>query len=103
MNICSERSLLNAVAWNGNDPIGLISCTEQTEKTKSIFLIGVDDRYRGRGIGELLMSYVVRNRLEPGGRVVVDTQSNNTATINLYQIFGFKELNQIYSFHKWMY
>jgi ribosomal protein S18 acetylase RimI-like enzyme len=51
----------------------------------------VEDEFRKRGIGTLLMSHAVRIAKEKGARMLVlETQTNNDVAVKFYLDFGFK-------------
>jgi ribosomal protein S18 acetylase RimI-like enzyme len=50
----------------------------------------VDEQYRRRGIGTLLMNHAVKIAKEKGARMLVlETQTNNANAISFYLNFGF--------------
>jgi len=51
----------------------------------------VEEEFRERGIGTLLMKYAVKIAKERGARMLVlETQTNNVPAINFYLKFGFE-------------
>jgi ribosomal protein S18 acetylase RimI-like enzyme len=51
----------------------------------------VDEEFRNRGIGTLLMTHAVKIAREKGARMLVlETQTNNATAINFYLNFGFE-------------
>lgn len=73
------------------------------ENTASIGLFGIDEAYRGKGLGSLLLnrvSYLLHNRRVTEVKVV--TQGKNSSALHLYQKNGFylSQINMCY--YKWM-
>lgn len=63
-----------------------------------IDLVGVASEYRGRGIGQTLLSSLW-NHLSDCNRVIVGTQVANTDSLRLYEKLGFRITRSEYIFH----
>jgi ribosomal protein S18 acetylase RimI-like enzyme len=51
----------------------------------------VEEKFRKRGIGTLLMNYAIKFAMEKRARMLVlETQTNNATAINFYLSFGFE-------------
>ena len=74
-----------------NKPVGWIELGyEKWNNRMRIWEFLVDEHYRKRGIGTLLMNYAVKIAKEKGARMLVlETQTNNATAISFYLNFGF--------------
>ncbi len=61
-----------------------------------ILFLGVDPRYRGKGLGERL----VRHAEESHGRVSCHTRTTNESAVGFYQHLGFEIQKQIDSYYR---
>jgi len=53
--------------------------------------IGVDEKYRGKGIGTQLIKHIISEQQRKGtGKVYLDVEANNTNAKRLYESMGFK-------------
>jgi dTDP-4-amino-4,6-dideoxy-D-galactose acyltransferase len=82
--------------------VGLVTVYEK-EKIGNIGLIGVDEEYRGRGIGKALLN-AVKNYFYIKGiqKIHVVTQGQNQAACKLYESVGFNVLEQYEFYHFWL-
>ncbi len=85
-----------------NDLTGFISVGEKND-TGVIGLIAINEKYRGVGIGNMLMEYALswfnKNRFS---KAEVSTQKVNKAACSLYEKFGFKPEKTFCYFHFWL-
>lgn len=82
--------------------IGFIALDHIDSDYIDIVLVGVDEKFRGQGLGKILMKKVleeISNR--PFQSVKVTTQLNNIPAMNLYKAFGFKIVEQSTIYHFW--
>jgi ribosomal protein S18 acetylase RimI-like enzyme len=69
----------------------------------SIGLIGMDDVYKGRGLGMNLLAATCQYVRDKGAKELSTTVSlNNIPALNLYSKCGFKFRDPVYVLHKWM-
>jgi ribosomal protein S18 acetylase RimI-like enzyme len=92
-----------------NELCGYVACVVikdkflDDKKVGRIVLIATDERYRGKGIGSLLVQESdAWFRKQGCSAVVVGTQTINTPALNFYQKNGFRVINSTWSFHKWL-
>lgn len=68
-----------------------------------IGLTGVDENYRGRGIGKKLITAAIEYFCKKSIKEIqVVTQGNNMAACKLYESCGFKVLDWIEFYHFWL-
>jgi ribosomal protein S18 acetylase RimI-like enzyme len=73
-------------------PAGFISFYRQSATAGFIWLLAVDERYRGRGMGEDLMLHALRELKRQGAtHVTLSTRTFNKAALKLYYKLGFVE------------
>jgi ribosomal protein S18 acetylase RimI-like enzyme len=73
------------------------------KKIGRIVLITTDKQFQGQGIGSVLIQGSFKWFKENGcGFVAVGTQLLNLPAVNFYQKNGFRLINSILSFHKWI-
>ncbi|MDA0989492.1 MAG: GNAT family N-acetyltransferase, partial [Verrucomicrobia bacterium] len=91
------------VAQVDNVPIGYVSCTVMAGgETGVIGLVGVDDRYRGRGVAAALLRATLQWLCEQNVQQVrVVTQGCNAAAQRIYQRQGFLTERCELWYHKW--
>ncbi len=98
-----ENSILGKAAdfvlvWDEKDPSigrqGKILGFATLQKKGQIPLVGVSVNARGRGIGRKLIKASLNKFKEWGVEIIViETQNDNIAALNLYQTVGFKIVN----------
>jgi dTDP-4-amino-4,6-dideoxy-D-galactose acyltransferase len=82
--------------------VGLVTVYEK-EKIGNIGLIGVDEDFRGRGIGKALLNAVKNYFFSKGiQKINVVTQGQNQAAYKLYESAGFDVLEQYEFYHFWL-
>ncbi len=85
-----------------NDLTGFISVGEKND-TGVIGLVAINEKYRGVGIGNMLMEYTLSWFNKNGfSKVEVATQKENKAACSLYEKFGFKPEKAFHYFHFWL-
>ncbi len=85
-----------------NDLTGFISVGEKND-TGVIGLVAINEKYRGVGIGNMLMEYTLSWFNKNGfNKVEVATQKENKAACSLYEKFGFKPEKIFNYFHFWL-
>jgi ribosomal protein S18 acetylase RimI-like enzyme len=84
--------------------LGFISLQfHEAERRIVIRLIAVDELHRGRGYGQIMMDWLIRDGLKRGfHRIQVGTQANNTAALRLYEKNGFRTIGAKCRFHIWL-
>ena len=76
--------------------VGTLSLLKINEGVYELAKFGIDKEYRGKGIGEMLLTYVVNFSLKKGyKKLLVHTMSILKPSINLYKKLGFKEMKNI--------
>lgn len=84
------------------DLTGFISVGEKNG-AGVIGLVAINEKYRGVGIGNMLMEYTLSWFNKNGfGKVEVATQKKNKAACSLYEKFGFKPESVYNYFHFWL-
>lgn len=78
-----------AVAWHGEDVVGLASCSADTAR---LWQIGIDvaERHRGRGLGAALTSALARFILDQGAIPWYGVAPANVASLNTAVAAGFR-------------
>jgi ribosomal protein S18 acetylase RimI-like enzyme len=86
-----------------NSPMGFVSLRHKPgEGTAQISLVGVNDKSRGKGIGQMLINGALASAVERGASSVsVVTQGRNIAANRLYQKCGFLTRSVELWYHKW--
>lgn len=85
-----------------NDLTGFISVGEKND-TGVIGLVAINEKYRGVGIGNMLMEYTLSWFNRNGfNKAEVATQKENKAACSLYEKFGFKHEKVFNYFHFWL-
>jgi dTDP-4-amino-4,6-dideoxy-D-galactose acyltransferase len=89
------------VADRDGEPAGYVS-VHRRDDAGSIGLIGVDEQWRGRGVGEALVRAALAWCADAGlARCTVVTQGRNIAAQRLFQRCGFRTSAVDLWFHKW--
>jgi ribosomal protein S18 acetylase RimI-like enzyme len=79
-------------AMFGNKQVGWIELGyEKWNNRMRVWEFLVDEEFRKRGVGTLLMNHAVKIAKEKGARMLVlETQTNNATAISFYLNFGFE-------------
>lgn len=81
--------------------IGLITL-KKLDRSGTIGLIAVDSKYRGKGIGKVLLNWAEHWFIENGCNIItVITQSENKPACKLYESFGFQIEKKELFYHIW--
>jgi dTDP-4-amino-4,6-dideoxy-D-galactose acyltransferase len=106
-DIWLERSCLREIAdevlvtTSGEAISGFVTLKVKEEVTK-IDLIAVDEKYRGKGVGGVLMNYSEAYALAHGSKALkVVTQSRNEAALRLYAKHGMEIVDTQHWYHIW--
>ena len=107
-NACRDRADEVFVAFDGERPVGLVSCLDDPfpelnsdRPVRSLFHVGVLPDAQGKGVGSSLMEAALRGS-HKAAAIRVETQSTNYDALNLYQKFEFRIVSSHYSFHCWI-
>jgi dTDP-4-amino-4,6-dideoxy-D-galactose acyltransferase len=99
---CDGGAARVLVAEEAGRVVGYVTCDLSRDGSGAIGLIGVDEQFRGRGIGRRLVEGAVAWAAERGqARLIVVTQGRNVGAQRLYQRCGFVTLAVELYFHKW--
>lgn len=84
------------IAYAGGEPSGFVSGVELTHPDKGtemfLYELGVDDRFRGRGIGKALVAALVDLARDRGCYGIwVLTDSDNSAAVRTYKSAGISD------------
>jgi len=94
------------VAKKGNGVVGFITCKIQhvigDYNYGVIDLIGVNEEYRGKGIGCLLISEALKWFSRYTDSVYVGTQARNIPAVRLYEKMGFRQVFSEATLHLWV-
>ncbi|MBQ7061053.1 MAG: GNAT family N-acetyltransferase [Clostridia bacterium] len=73
--------------------IGETSYTNEGDVTASIGIKLCEKEYRERGLGRVLLSMLIKELFGRGyGKIILDTNKNNTRAQHVYELLGFKKL-----------
>lgn len=78
--------------YDENDLVGFIHITKLYE-TMDIVNIVVEEKFRNRGIGNLLIDYVIK-LFDDIESIMLEVNENNNVAISLYEKNGFKIINK---------
>ena len=73
-----------------NNVLGFIHIENHFEIT-DVINIAVDKNYQGRGIGKILLQYVIDNT--EADKIMLEVKENNVPAIKLYEALGFKQIH----------
>jgi len=73
-----------------NNVLGFIHIENHFEIT-DVINIAVDKNYQGRGIGKILLQYVIDNT--EADKIMLEVKENNVPAIKLYESLGFKQIH----------
>ncbi len=84
-------------------PVAFCTLRYKNNSMATIGLLGLDEKYQGKGLGEKLLQSVFNLLMENGIKnVIVVTQGRNYAAQNLYQSVGFRTKTTQLWYHKWI-
>lgn len=73
-----------------NNVLGFIHIENHFEIT-DVINIAVDKNYQGRGIGKILLQYVIDNT--EADKIMLEVKENNVPAIKLYESLDFKQIH----------
>jgi len=89
------------VATDGNRIAGFIVGVVSGVRQARILMLAVDDDYRGRGIGKMLLrAFVSSCLLSRIYSIVLEVRISNVPAINLYTAFGFSIIDNLRSYYR---
>jgi dTDP-4-amino-4,6-dideoxy-D-galactose acyltransferase len=93
----------DVIIVKGGDTIKGVITVYLEDNVGNIGLVGVDENYRGQGIGGKLIKAALSYFNKKGcGLVNVVTQGKNEAACRLYEKFGFVVKNKVNFYHFWL-
>ena len=76
---------------------------QEAEHRVVIRLIAIDKLHRGKGYGQVMMDWLIREAKAKGfHRIQVGTQNANTGALHLYEKNGFRPLSAKHRLHIWL-
>ncbi len=89
------------VAADSNDvPIGFLLGVSQVEREARILMFAVDRRFRGTGIGTLLMeAFLIRCRARSFRRVTLEVRVSNATAIRFYTRYQFSVVDLLRAYY----
>ena len=76
--------------WDIRNLVALIAVYENKFPDAYIPIVGVIDKFRGKGLGDLLLNYTLKQiENKRFQKVSLEVYSNNIIAINLYRKYGF--------------
>jgi ribosomal protein S18 acetylase RimI-like enzyme len=102
LKIAFSEACIATVAELNNELIGYQISTRNPQ-AGHLARLAVDPIFHSRGVGSALLGDVL-DRFQRQGivQVTVNTQSENQASIELYQRFGFQKLDEIYPVYQYL-
>ncbi|REH45771.1 ribosomal protein S18 acetylase RimI-like enzyme [Tenacibaculum gallaicum] len=107
-SIWFEKSISFSITWEvllffeDNELGGFVTLGEKNKETAIIGLIAVNDLFRGRGIGRILVEQAISFSYKKGYTdIEVSTQGENLAAVNLYKKTKFILKERTYIYHLW--
>ena len=79
--------------------IGYIICIEKKDNDILITSLGIEEKFRKRGIGKVLLKICIET-LKEKGNIYLHVRSKNVIAINLYKKNGFKEIEKISNYYE---
>jgi dTDP-4-amino-4,6-dideoxy-D-galactose acyltransferase len=99
---CQGYADIVFVAELDEQPVGYLSCHRRDQAEGQIGLFGIGAAWRGKGLGEKLVTESLRWFAERGAeRVIVVTQGRNIAGQRAYQRCGFLTRTVQLWYHRW--
>jgi len=76
--------------WDMSNLVALIAVYENNFPNAYIPIVGVIDKFRGKGLGDLLLNYTLKQiENKRFKKVSLEVYTNNIVAINLYRKYGF--------------
>ena len=94
--LAARPQAYSVLAFDGNQPVGLVNCIEGFSTFACLPLVNVHDvavlaSHRGRRIGELMLALAEQVARERGAcKLTLEVLSGNTGACRLYQRIGFE-------------
>ena len=83
--------------WDMSNLVALIAVYENNFPNAYIPIVGVIDKFRGKGLGDLLLNYTLKQiENKRFKKVSLEVYTNNIVAINLYTKYGFIPLKLKY-------
>ncbi len=83
--------LKTVILFDNNIPVGFVNYYMRGLYEGTVFLLNVDEHYRGKGFGEVLFGYAVESLKKDGAKIIkVSVREENERAQKLYRKFGFK-------------
>ncbi|MEW5691868.1 MAG: GNAT family N-acetyltransferase, partial [Candidatus Hydrogenedentota bacterium] len=90
------------VLYYNKEPVGFCTIKILKDNRARIGIVGISEKYSGRGLGRQLLIYSLNNLKDKGIKnVLVVTQGRNYAAQRLYQRVGFITKSTELWYHKW--
>src|SRR5271165_321050 len=78
------------MALDGDNPVGTCALVKMGDREYEVAKMGVAPELRGRGIGRLLLAFVIEDARRMGARrLYIETNTSLKNAIHLYESFGF--------------
>jgi len=99
--VCDPQQKVFVYKTQG-EPLGYVSYKLLENKVAEIGLVGISPAQRGKGIGFMLIQFLLDQlKNEHASKVTVVTQGKNVGALNLYEKAGFRIFKIESWFHKW--
>lgn len=87
------------VAWDGDDIVGYLVYTTIDNKNLFLETIGVDSKYRGKGIGSELMEKIIYKADENEQNIHLYINKQHRNLVEFYELFNFQIKNSVCAKH----
>lgn len=77
------------IAYLGDESVGMFNLAYE-EDMAYCYGVGIIKKYRGKGLGKQLMTFILNEGLKHTNKIVLDVDSSNPAAYNLYLKCGFE-------------
>ncbi len=81
------------ILYQGEEPVGILSIG--TEEETGIYGVGIADKFRGKGLGKILVDFGINQALKHSDTIVLDVDSENPVAKAVYEKAGFRTTFQI--------
>lgn len=112
--LAARPQAYSVLAFDGEQPVGLVNCIEGFSSFKCKPLVNVHDvavlaSHRGRGIAEAMLAEAERIAVERGAvKMTLEVLSGNVPAVKLYRRIGYEgyqldpAMGTAQFFHKWL-